>query len=531
MKKYKLISTILLIAVLASVFIMPTMAIDDPSPVASSVVLMDTATGNSLYSKNAEEQIFPASLTKIMTVLLAIEAYERGEVELSDVVTASENSTFDLIEDGSTAGIVVGEEMSLQDLLYCAMVKSANEACNIIAEHVSGSISAFVTLMNVRATELGCTGTNFSNTHGLPSTTHYTTAQDMATIALAASSHTLFMQICNTAEITISATNKSEARKLVNTNGLITNNAEPYKGYYYEYASGIKTGHTDAAGYCLISTAKKDGISLLCVVMGGKATPTADGLTYGNFTDSINLYNWAFGNYSYRDILKTTDLVEEVAVAMGNEADHVAVHPQTAVRALLPNDDDLQSFVQHITIYSRESGEELIAPIEAGEVLGTISIERDGVIYGSSSLVADSSVSLSYNSFIAQKISEIFSKPIVIIILMVVLLLIAVYIFLVIRYRRSRKEYLRLQRTLLTDEVYEVENRQIKQVNKQPKKQVNKQASKPVEKKIPAPKDSEPEIDYLGMFSSSEEPSNTGKQISSEEQAERDYFEEFFGKK
>lgn len=520
MKKLKLISTILFIALCVTMLTMPTMALEDPAPEAEAVMLVDIATGNTIYSKNEGDQRAPASLTKVMTVLVAMEAVENGERSLGDAVTASSNSTFDLIDDGSTANIVPGETMSLENLIYCALVKSANEACNIIAEHISGSISAFVERMNARASELGCTGTHFANTHGLPSSDHYTTASDMSIIALAAISHPRFMEICNTPEITIDATNVSDSRHLVNTNGLIAQNAEPYSGYYYEPAKGVKTGHTDAAGYCLISTAEKNGMNYLCVVMGGKATSSAEGVNYGNFTDSIKLYEWAFANFSYRDILKMTDAIRDIPVAMGSGADHVSVHPQESVRVLLANDDNLESFVQRIKIYSEESGEKLVAPINAGEVLGEISIERDGVVYGSSPLIASSSIGLSYSQFITTRIKETISKPVVLICMMIIAVLLVAYIFLVVRYRLSRRKYLK--------------NQKLQQ--RAARVRAFREQSAPPQQSAPAPRVRAPrqreERHQRGLYY--DDPSQTASPselplMTPEQQAERDYFEEFFG--
>lgn len=516
MKKLKFLSMFLMIAILLSIVPLPAAALDDPMPESDRVVLLDVNTGNVIYSKNPDEQAAPASLTKIMTVLLAVEAIERGECSLGDAVTATENCTYDLIEDGSTANIVPGETMSLENLMYCALVVSANEACNIIAEYVAGSISAFIDRMNTRASELGCTGTHFANTHGLPADGHYTTASDLSKIALEAVSHEKFMEICNTAEITIDATNTSEARHLTNTNGLISKDSEAYPGYYYEYAKGIKTGHTDAAGYCLISTAEKNGMNFLCVVMGGKASPTTEGTNYGNFSDTINLYNWAFDNYSYRDILKMTDLVKDVPVVMGSEADYVSVHPQDSVRALLPNDDDLQSFVQRITIYNEEAGEDLVAPVEAGEVLGEISIERDGVVYGSSPLIASTSIGLSYSQFISARVKEALSTPIVLIVAVILCGLLLVYLFLVLRYRLSRRKFLKEQKLRKKEAERARRNRDIAAGRSVSQPQAVAARNTPKRRDpVPPPllRDEPPE------------------EKTSEEQAERDYFNEFFGNK
>ncbi|NLV86003.1 MAG: D-alanyl-D-alanine carboxypeptidase, partial [Clostridiales bacterium] len=481
------------------------------------LMLVDTVSGNVIYSKNEDSQIYPASLTKIMTVLLAIEAVERGEVALTDYVTASGNISYDLIDDGSTAGIVAGETMTLENLLYCAMIASANEACNIIAEHISGSIPSFVERMNTRAAELGCTGTNFANTHGLPNSNHYTTASDFSLIAMAAVSNPLFMQICNTVSWVIPATNESDERVLSNTNGLINKDSTHYPGYYYEPAAGVKTGYTDAAGYCLISTATKNGMTFLGVVMGAKATDKGGGnFEFGHFSESIKLYNWVFDNYSYRDILKITALVAEVPVEMGSDAGLVSLHPQSAVKALLPNDEDIESYEQKITIYSQEEGKELYAPVEAGEVLGEITIERDGIIYGSSQLVASSSVSLSYGKYIKSQIGKTLKNPIVIIAIIIVLALFFSYVYLVVRYNtRKRKHMQELSRRRRVN-LYEPER---------PSDPVRSALSRK-SAAISARQESFVE-DLVEEIPLPEEISEG----ETESQAERDYFEEFFGKK
>lgn len=214
---------------------------------ANCVLLADEDSGQYYYTRNIDAKAYPASLTKIMTLLLAVEAVERGDVNLSDTVTAYDDCNADMVEGASNADIKVGETMTFEDFLYCAMISSANEACNVVAEYVCGSISAFVQRMNERAQALGCTGTHFVNPHGLPNDDHYTTAHDLYRITKEALSHELFATICNTVKHTVPATNLSDERTLSNTNGLINPESPMYRGYYYEYAKGVKTGHTDAA--------------------------------------------------------------------------------------------------------------------------------------------------------------------------------------------------------------------------------------------------------------------------------------------
>ncbi|PKM72525.1 MAG: D-alanyl-D-alanine carboxypeptidase [Firmicutes bacterium HGW-Firmicutes-16] len=520
MKKSKILSYILVFA-LISAMLMPSSAaaLTDPVTNAKAIVLVDTSTGNILFSKAPDEKVYPASTTKIMTALLAIEAIENGKAALTDSVTAGSDILKGLSEDGSTAGIVPGETMTLESLLYCTLISSANEACNIIAEHIGGDVQTFVGMMNSRAKELGCTGTNFTNTHGLPDYNHYTTATDLAKISLEAYTHPLFMEICNTVTKSIPATNISGERITSNTNGLINNDSELYPGYYYEYAKGMKTGHTKDAGYCLVSSATKDNVSMLCVVMGGIAIEKVEKVEYTNFTDSIAVYNWAFENFSYRDIIETTDMVKDVSVKMGQDADYVTVRPATAVKALMPNDEDISSFEQQITIYSEKNGELLSAPIEAGAVLGEISISRDGVIFGTSKLVACSSVEVSYSQLIRAKVGTTLTNPAVIIFLLLVFGLLGTYIFLVMRYRRSKKKYMK-----------EMEMRRKAREKTLADRQTGRSAAAPRARQTSAQSDSDDAYRGEGLMPASERQGRNESLAELESKAEREYFDEFFGR-
>ena len=509
MKKSKIFSYILIFAILSGVF-MPSSAgaLSDPAPSSKAVVLIDAASGSVLYAKSENEKVYPASTTKIMTVLLAVEAIEAGKVSLTDSVTAGNDLSTALGEDGSSAGILPGETMSLEDVIYCAMLSSANEACNMVASYIGGDISTFVGMMNARAKELGCTGTNFNNTHGYPDYNHYTTAKDRSLISMEAYSHPLFMEVCNTVSRTIPATNLSPERVISNTNGLINNDSELYPGYYYEFAKGMKTGHTKDAGYCLVSAASKDKVSLLCVLMGGSAVERVEKTEYNNFSESIMMYNWAFENFSYRNILETTDLVKDISVKMGKDADYVTVRPETAVQALMANDEDNSSFEQKVTIFSEDAGKDLVAPIDAGTVLGEISILRDGVVYGQSKLIACSSVDLSYSQFIRQKIFKSLTNPLVIVFILIVLGLLGAYIYLVVRYRRAKKNHIK-----------ELESRR----RAKEKALAERQASTSLPRTRSSSVSSKPDdFEYSENDSSGKYPA--------ESKAERDYFDEFFGR-
>lgn len=528
MKKFKFLSFILILSMFLCIFLSTgAFALSDPEISSRAALVMDRNSGQVFYSKNSDQLVYPASTTKVMTVLLAIEAVENGTVSIYDEVTASQNMTYDLVADGSSAGIMVGETMTLENFLYCAMVSSANEACNVIAEYIGGTVSDFISMMNTKAKELGCTSTNFTNTHGLPDANHYTTAEDYALIVSEAVSHELFLNFCNVSTVEIPATNMSQARTLKNSNALICSESMYGGKYLYEYAAGIKTGFTSDAGYCLVSTAANNDIELIALVFGGQMYTAEDGTaSYTNFEDSITLYDWVFNNFSYQEILGSVENVTSVAVAMGSDADSVNLRPDMSLTALLPNDTDIGQFNREIHIYSAESGEELVAPISAGEVLGEVSVSKDGVVYGTSKLVASSTIELSRIQFIKSEISKtLHSKPVKII-FAVLIVLILLYLFLVIRYNVLRARHKKAMRAKaqarsaqqshqvakapdFPQVSYFTEDRPVtSSIPEKPKAPVYQAPKTPVQKEAPPMSESEKQA-----------------------KAERDYFEEFFRQK
>ena len=551
MKSCKFSAVILLLALAVSLLCAaPVSALADPDVSAPRIVLADPESGEVFFCRNETERAAPASLTKIMTVLLAAEAIERGEAALGDNVMASSNITYDLLDDGSTAGITAGEVLTLENLLQCALVASANEACNIIAEHICGSIPVFIDRMNARAAELGCADTHFANTHGLPNEDHYTTAWDMFLISREALSHDIIARICGMSEITVPATEVSPARSFKNTNALLGDN-DWYKGYYYEGASGVKTGHTNAAGYCLVATASRGDINLLSVVMGASAYNREDGsLEVGSFKDTITLFDWVFNNYSWRDVLRTTEVVADIPVEMG-ETDMVSVRPQTSVKALLPNDFDLKN-VERMIVYTNElTGEPLTAPLSAGDVLGDISIYINGKFIERTALVATKSVALSRMEYIRSEVVGFFHNKIVRIVIAVLLFLILLYLVLVVRYYILRQRHLRSKRAARKERdrraaqiqaqraaaeealprAPQQQRRPAPSVSPQPEQRPAQQAERlpqqpPAEqipqRPAPAPLPSSPQP---------EEPALTVDDILSEHrETNRDYYDEFFNK-
>ena len=439
MKKIKLFPLILLLC-MAFVLASPcAFAIDDPNIGAERALIADLDSGRILFSKNVDAQASPASLTKIMTVLLAVEAIEDGSHSADELVTAQADCRAGMDESSSTANIQPGEELRYIDLMYCAMLASANEACNILAACIDGSVSAFVEHMNSRAAEIGCTNTHFANTNGLTDSQHYTTAYDLYLLTKEAVSHPMFMEICNTQTYQVPATNSSAERSLANSNALICGDSIYGSEYLYQYAAGVKTGYTRDAGYCLISTAEKDGVRVIAVIMGCSG-PLLDGTEkYYNFINSINAYDWVFGNFSYQTAVSAEKNVMSVNVSMAEGDGNVQLRPQSDVELLLPNDADLDAVTLQTSVYQ----DKLVAPLDAGTVLGEAEIFIDGVSYGRVKLVNSTPVSMAKGEYLRSRLNETFGKTWVKVLIIVIAVLLIGYFALVIRYRRLRQKHLR----------------------------------------------------------------------------------------
>ncbi len=394
---------------------------------ASAAILVEMNTESVLYEQDADRQIYPASLTKIMTCLLAL---EYGN--LDDTLTVSETALEGLHPDGSTANLQAGEKIQLYDLLYCVMLASANEACNVVAEYISGSVDAFVDLMNERAEQIGCTGTHFANAHGLHDDNHYTTARDLAKITMVALQNDTFLEICTTTSYTVPATNLSDARTLITTNYLVSDAMTP--DYYWSQASGVKTGYTSQAGRCLISTAEGSGMHLLSVVCGAKTIVEESGdLLLENFTESRRLLEYGLDNFDYATVLSSLDIIEQIDVNFSAGADSVVVSPNQTITTVLPNDYDESLLEQDVTI---DNPDGVDAPVSEGDKLGSVTVTYDGQELGSADLVAITDVPRSEFSYYAAQVKAFLLQYWWVMILILLAILVLLYLLVAMRARR-----------------------------------------------------------------------------------------------
>ena len=438
MKSFRTLSFLLCLCLL-SALMPPALALEAPSITAAAVVLADFDSGNILYEKNMNVQRSPASLTKIMTGLLAVEAVERGEIALEDIVTAPPDCWTGLDADSSNAEISPGEKMTFEDYLYCALVKSANEACNVIAVAVSGNLQSFISRMNTRAMELGANNTYFSDTNGLSSENHYTTARDLFLISREAMRHELFVQIVDTQSYTIAPTNMyRSSRVLKNSNALICQNGVYGDKYLYSGASGVKTGYTSAAGYCLVSTAEKKGVHLLAVLLGCNGLLNTGDERYGNFTGTIALYDWGFRNFAYRTVLSNGDPVQQFPVQFAKGNASVTLRSTQDVSLLIPKDTPKEAIELSVHVNYGD----LVAPIEAGTILGSADILINGNLYATVSLATASGVERDKREYLHLRLQEAFSEPWIKTAAAAVLGVICFALMMILRYRALRNRHI-----------------------------------------------------------------------------------------
>ncbi len=380
---------------------------------ATSAILIEANSGEVVFQKNADQIMFPASTTKILTTMLGL-SIGKANGMLDDTVTISENAAYLNDDDATTIPLSAGETIRFEDLLYATMIRSGNEGANAIAEEISGSVQDFVDLMNQTAQLLGCTSTHFTNPHGLHDDQHYTTARDMAIIAKAAMEDAIFRQIAASTAYNLPASNMTREKTLkVRENRLMVQGEN--NEYYYGYTNGIKTGYTTKAGYCYVGSATKNGVTLISVVLY-----TSD---RGRWSDTKKLMEYGFSQYvsitpqELYDMnpieLETTGFSSDdpnlgrlllYITPMDSSASASIVATKTQVESMA------RSLQQHVIIqYIRD----FAAPITAGEQMGTLTYfptDSDPVEYA---LVASRSIAQRENApkTIQQIIQETYDDP------------------------------------------------------------------------------------------------------------------------
>lgn len=347
-----------------------------PSLMAETAILMDAASGEILYEKNAHQKMFPASITKLMTLLLAL---ENGK--LTDEITFSHDAIYSIEQGSAHIAIQEGETLTLEQVLRAIILRSANEASNGVAEYVDGSVEAFAKHMTERAKELGAKNTNFVNANGLHDENHYTTAYDMALIARQLLTIEDYRAMMSETYFEIGPTNKqAEVRYLHGQHQMLNSNSL----YYYEDAIGGKTGFTSEALNTLVTYAEKDGMELIAVVMKCNAAE--------HYIDTAALFDYGFANYESKKLLSASDYSSSVTVVetvknKAVERETITVAPAADVYHTLPKGTDISAV--KITADFPETME---APVTEGQKAGTVTISLNGETIKTVDLLAQKAV-------------------------------------------------------------------------------------------------------------------------------------------
>ena len=329
---------------------------------AKSAILMEEATGNILYESNPDERLPIASVTKVMTMLLIMEAVDSGKISLDDMVTVSENA---MSYGGSTMFLETGEQLTVNDMLKGIAVASANDGCVAMAEHLAGSESAFVDMMNEKAKELGMENTHFMNTNGLDEDDHYSSARDVAIMSRELMKHETIFNYTSIWMDTL----RGGKFQLANTNKLIR---------FYDGANGLKTGSTSKALCCLSGAAKRNDMQLIAVVLG--APTSAE-----RYASAKSLLDYGFANYAVNTQITAGDEVQKIAVEKGVDKEVDVVAGDSCSTLVKKGQED--NITKEIKI-----DETITAPIEAGQKIGTMTISRDGEVIADIDLNALSAV-------------------------------------------------------------------------------------------------------------------------------------------
>lgn len=424
----KRITSIFIIIIILSSFLNTSFAAA-PSLNARSAILIDAKTGNVLFEKEATKKMYPASTTKIVTAMLALEKVAKGEISLDQPITYTETANATMDPDGSNIALKVGEQMILGDLLKGLLLASGNDAAAIIAEYIGGgSIDTFVASMNEKVKALGLEDTHFANPHGLHSEENYTTARDMAFIAREAMKNETFRSIVECAHIRLAATNMTEERYYINTNNLVSRMRYPY--YFYDKATGIKTGSTSEAGYCLVSSAKDGAKEVIAVVFKSDDVSTSH-------NDSKNILEYGLTDFSSVRFAKVDDIYGEVKVKQSSDGtDHILLSAKDNLEILFPKNAD-SSQVEVVT----DIPEKVYAPIKKGQEIGKVNFVYNSQVIGSIPLVATVDVKRHIFGFVMSFGEWLWSfRTVKIIVYTVLALIVSFIVLIVVGFTRALKK-------------------------------------------------------------------------------------------
>ena len=386
-----------------------------------------------LFEQGMEEKIYPAGTVKMMVALLVLEHF--------DDYTQKVTVTAEMIDNvaGSRTGFEEGEQIPIEDLLAALIIANSNDAAYILSYAVAGNSGEMLKMMNERAKDLGMEGTRYLNVTGLHEGVMYTTGRDVLKLAVELYKHREYTNLSSTDTYIIPQTNICEERSIHNRNVFVST----YYNLYYrlESVSGMSCSFTGDAGYCMVITATdKAGLAYIVLVMNSDESETKSETDINAADDAIALMNWAFRNFTTYAVIDTDDMICEIPVKLSSGTDHVIALPAKRINALLEKDADL---AERVTTKYTLTDEELYAPVNAGTVIGSVTVYIDGKEYGSSDLVAKNNVGRSFWLYLLWRAWKFVTRPLVIVLIVLAFALFVAYRYY--KYQRAQKARRRVQ--------------------------------------------------------------------------------------
>ncbi len=356
---------------------------------AAAAYLYNFENDTVLYTYNETARLYPASTVKLMTGILALEA-------LGDTPDRTITVTSEMLSKvtGNNIGLVVGEIVTADDMLHALLVNGANDAAQVLAVTVAGSVDAFVSMMNEKAQKLGAYNTHYTNVTGMHSEAMVTTLADTAAIAKYAYALPRFTEITSITKYVMDGTNKKDYRNIFNRNSQLSKYYDTR--YYYPESIGMSAGYTSQSGYNIVSVARRDDLTYLAIVMSAEEYDEQ----IWSYTNAENMLEWAFDSYGYTEVLSVSERVCELSVALSSTVDYVTLVPANSIVRYLPTDID----PEEIRLSYNTFDESLTAPVEAGQVCGTVTVTYGVEILGSADLIATVSVTRSEFLFMLERI-------------------------------------------------------------------------------------------------------------------------------
>ncbi len=393
---------------------------------AEAGMLVSLDTGEVLWEKNADQKVYPASITKIMTAIIMVES---NKWDPDAKVTLTKEALDKTLGTGLAVSLLsAGEEFTQLDLLYMVLLSSFGDCAYLAADIYGGSLEGFVEMMNNKAKELGLNGTHYSNPVGLHEEETYTTARDTYKLTVYAKKYDVINEICSQRRYKL-VTTKGTTRTLTTTNFLI----DPNTNYYYQYASGFKTGFTNAAGRCLVSTASYKNYNYMCILF---KCPNKPNVKRYEFVESRQLYEWAFKNFSVKEIAKSTEPVCEMPIELSMDTDFLPLYFEKPFLSVLPNEADESTIV----IKTHLNSETATAPVKKGDVMGYAEIIYAEKVIGKVNLIAGQDVKASGLLQFWNGVTNFFTGKFMTVVYALVAILVALFILWMIILNLPRKK-------------------------------------------------------------------------------------------